>query len=296
LGEWHRFDRHDRTPPLPEHPAFEQPFFDVRSLSMAVEVKSGATCILGSATDLKKGTVSYFFFSAQIEPVRPNLQQRTGPRPDDPRKHIETTASTVEFKTPDIELLARENRVDGDALYELWRQGKGKLIGTTVAITHPGETNGVSRNVVEQIYPTQFTVATQPGPDGETELPCAGTVVEPGGFQTREVGSILQVSPDLVSGDRIQLTMNPQVVRLREWREFLMKRWRDTGAGSLGGQPFFGVNSVSSSVVLTNGATVLLGGATDETKFGRSTYTFVTARFIGADGLPVTPKTTQRDK
>ena len=121
--------------------------------------------------------------------------------------------------------------------------------------------------------------------------------VEPQNFETREVGVILQVVPEVSpEGQMINLMLNPQVVSEPTWKNYGMKipyfkpsnsLTTLAGLGDLAPdvqsalfdqqsaddlqwmelpmeQPFFSVRSVSTQLSVYNGATVVMGGLITE--------------------------------
>ena len=303
LQAWHRFNLFGERALDPEIPAFLQPFFAVHSCSTSISITNGASYLIGGATGEAVGRTTFLFFSARTEPVSiAHTQEREGLGKAVGDRHIEISVSFVEFKTIDVEPLVREDRVRVDTLQDLWRRGVGRLAGTATVCTKAGQ-EAVVKGVCEFIYPTDYSI-----PTGMSNAVIRGAVSSPGSFQTREVGMILQCVPEIVADDAIRVVMNPQIVRAPEFHEFTLvqpspgklTKWPEVSYGFpffpaydtaqavlLTEQPFFPVKSVSTSITLTNGATVLLGGATDERRFGRSTYTFMTARFVDTEGMPL---------
>ena len=91
----------------------------------------------------------------------------------------------------------------------------------------------------------------------------------PGEFLTRDVGVILNVTPS-VGADRktINLTLIPEVSELKDWIDYGI-----TYSSSSGGvnyipirQPVFRTQNVSTSVIVNDGETVVLGGLIEEKK------------------------------
>ena len=114
-------------------------------------------------------------------------------------------------------------------------------------------------------------------------------MVIPGSFQTREVGVILTVLPEVSrNGSTINLTLTPQAVDDPEWEDY------GTTYVDRGGhvqklpmqQPFFRTSSVTSKIALKDGGTIAFG-------FGRFNdkdpylFLFVHAQLVGMDGKPV---------
>jgi general secretion pathway protein D len=205
-------------------------------------------------------------------------------------------------------------------LHALEQKGNTDLLSAPKITTKSGEEAQI-KVVTEYIYPSDYTVEpgvppTVTAAGGATTL---GTppIVTPAEFETREVGVIMNVLPEVTPDSQmISLTMSPEVVTEPEWRNF-GQTFLD-GAGNLQQipieQPFFNSRSISTSILIYNGATVVMGGMITEEReqvrdqipvlgdipiigrFFRSSYDssvkrnlliFVTARLVGPDGRPV---------
>jgi len=141
--------------------------------------------------------------------------------------------------------------------------------------------------------------------------------VEPSTFETREVGVILSVLPEVsTEGQMINLNMTPEVVSDPTWYEYGSRFTDADGNEQLLAmpQPFFHTRSVNTSISIYNGATVVMGGMITEVRTDvedripflgdlpligrlfRSSYEnsekrnlliFVTARLVDPNGLPI---------
>jgi len=75
--------------------------------------------------------------------------------------------------------------------------------------------------VTEYIYPTDFRGDTGNGTDTGRRLADHRRVVEPSSFETREVGVILSVLPEVSPDSQmISLTMTPEVVSEPTWKNY----------------------------------------------------------------------------
>ncbi|MFH0909211.1 MAG: hypothetical protein V1929_10650 [bacterium] len=119
--------------------------------------------------------------------------------------------------------------------------------------------------VQEIIYPTEFeTTQPQFNDTGNVTTP---PVVTPGSFETRETGVILNVTPTVgPDGYTIDLTLVPEVSELVEWIQYGSTL---TIPRSSGGeqtftfnipQPIFSSRNVTTSIVIWDGQTVVMGG------------------------------------
>jgi general secretion pathway protein D len=124
------------------------------------------------------------------------------------------------------------------------------------------------RVVQEFIYPTEFAAPTVSTSGGGTGGSAAAGVTPstPGGFQTREVGVLLNVTPQVgADGYTIDLTLAPEV------SEFLGFINYGSPIGLASGnniitvandikQPLFATENLTTSVIVWDGQTVVLGG------------------------------------
>ncbi|HRZ13750.1 MAG TPA: hypothetical protein P5567_15005 [Kiritimatiellia bacterium] len=159
-------------------------------------------------------------------------------------------------------------------LQALSQNGHSDLLSAPRITTRSGQ-NAQIQVVKEIIYPTEFEV-TQPTVQSQGDL-VTPPVVTPGAFQTREVGVILNVTPTVgPDGYTIDLTMVPEVAELVEWiqygSEITLPQNRTnpiTGLLESGDplvyafnipQPIFSSRNVTTSLVIWDGQTVVMGG------------------------------------
>ena len=93
-------------------------------------------------------------------------------------------------------------------------------------------------------------------------------MVEPGGFEMREVGVILQVIPEVsADGQMIDLVLNPQIISEPTWEDYGFDYYSSRSTEPVHvsmRQPFFKVRSISTGISIYNGATVVMGGMITE--------------------------------
>jgi general secretion pathway protein D len=151
-------------------------------------------------------------------------------------------------------------------LHVLEQKGHADLLSAPKVTTQAGQ-DATIKVVTEYIYPTDFAVTPITGTDANGNSTVVGGVVEPSGFETREVGVILEVVPDVSPETQmITLNMTPRVVSEPEWHDY------GSEYQSPGGdvqrlnmqQPFFHTREVSTSISIYNGATVVMGGMITE--------------------------------
>ena len=207
---------------------------------------------------------------------------------------------------PEIELV----------VHALSRKENTDLLSAPKVTTKSGS-EATIKVVTEYIYPTDFSVEPITGTDANGNSTIVGGVVEPSGFETREVGVILSVLPEVSpEGQMINLTLNPEVVEEPIWYEYGSVYTAPDGSQQQLNmqQPFFRTRTVTTSVSVYNGATVVLGGMIIEVRnevedkipilgdipllgrFFRSRYEqsakrnlliFVTARLVDPAGRPL---------
>jgi general secretion pathway protein D len=134
--------------------------------------------------------------------------------------------------------------------------------------------SGVSANieVVEEIiYPTEFEAQSADTIAGGTTVvqsdqagqPIPGTaqnniVIFPESFETREVGVILNVTPTVGPDNyTIDLTLTPEVAELVDWIQYGTPPFNIP-------QPVFASRNATTSIVIWDGQTVVMGGLINE--------------------------------
>jgi len=203
-------------------------------------------------------------------------------------------------------------------IHALEQKGNADLLSAPKVMTKSGQEAEI-KVVTEYIYPSDYTV--EPGqPAILTDQGISAGVpplVTPAEFETREVGVILQVLPEVTAdGEMINLTMSPEVVTEPEWFDYGQTFTDASGTIQtiLIQQPFFNSRSIRTSILVYNGATVVMGGMITEERvqvedkipflgdipilgrFFRSNYDnsiklnlliFVTARLVDPSGQSV---------
>lgn len=152
-------------------------------------------------------------------------------------------------------------------LQALSQKGNSDLLSAPRVTTRSG-VNAQIQIVREIIYPTEFEV-TQPTVQSQGDLVTPPTVT-PGSFETREVGVILNVTPTVgPDGYTIDLTMVPEVAELVDWIQYGSSITIETG--TVGArqertfqynipQPVFSSRNATTSIVIWDGQTVVMGG------------------------------------
>ena len=142
-------------------------------------------------------------------------------------------------------------------LHAMAQKGNQDILSAPRVTTKSG-VNAQIQSVREIIYPTEFE--EQAIGDLDPDRPPI-----PSSFQTRQVGVILNVTPTVGSdGYTIDLTMVPEVSDLVDWIDYTPPQYMPTtGAGHMR-QPVFESRHVTTSVVVWDGQTVVMGGLVGE--------------------------------
>jgi type II/III secretion system protein len=189
----------------------------------------------------------------------------------------------VDFSNEEIEKLARANTSpfprSGDLL-KLWRDGGGSLLHALKLITRSG-VNAQVQAVSEYIYATEFREAAT----NNTQSP----LPVPDMFTTREVGAIFNVTPTVGPDNQtIDVVLAPELTAKPEWTH------SSVTATYAGGeeiqlsvpQPLFHSCNITTSVIVQDGETAVLGGMENPAGDG-FTYLFLTVTLIDASGQPL---------
>jgi type II secretory pathway component GspD/PulD (secretin) len=201
---------------------------------------------------------------------------------------VEIDLSLIVFELKFVEQQARQSgsiSLTGERVLALYRDGHGRLITTGKVVTRSG-VNAQTQGVDEVIYPTSFVRTTAKTDDAAEKVE-----IVPDAFETRETGLILNITPTVGPDKRtIDITLVPELAELQGWddvdvtvvgpgKEEVRRRVR---------QPRFFSRNVTTSIVLTDGETVVMG-AMPNRELTEITYMLVTARLIDARGRPIRP-------
>jgi general secretion pathway protein D len=156
-------------------------------------------------------------------------------------------------------------------LHALEMNGHADVLSAPKVTTRSG-TEATIRVVTEYIYPTEFDIRS--GSDlvgtgsGDSDTPVEAKVVAlPQNFETREVGVILSVIPEVSpEGNMINLNMRPEVVSDPVWKEYGVTLPDSSGNeyNVSMPQPFFQRRAVETQISIYDGATVVMGGLITE--------------------------------
>lgn len=151
-------------------------------------------------------------------------------------------------------------------LHALEQSGNANLLSAPKVLTQAGEEASI-KVVREFIYPTEFqTDVIQSQVPGGGTVP-VGSTVTPQSFETREVGVILTVLPEVSpEGHLITLTMTPQVVSGPDFIDYGSSTTLPDGTVNTTSfqQPIFFTREVTTRVIIYDGSTVVMGGMITE--------------------------------
>ncbi len=162
-------------------------------------------------------------------------------------------------------------------LHALQQRGHTDLLSAPKITTQSGQ-QATIKVVTEYIYPTEFETEGISGGNNNNAVGntssqggVVGAVVTPSSFETREVGVILEVMPEVSpEGQMINLTLSPEVVSEPTWKNYGSSYTSYDPNGNpvtqelMMEQPFFHTRSLRTNLLIYNGATVVMGGMITE--------------------------------
>ena len=150
-------------------------------------------------------------------------------------------------------------------LHMLSQRSDTDLLSAPKVLTGPGK-EATMKVVTEYIYPTEYDVQLTASGGGSSGSSSGGgsseilAVVEPQNFTMREVGVILQVTPELSQGGQlINLHLHPQVVSDPTWKNYGMRIPKSSNSQY---DTFGSVGSIMTSLITS--ITTLGGTLTEE--------------------------------
>ena len=169
-------------------------------------------------------------------------------------------------------------------LHMLSQRSDTDLLSAPKVLTGPGK-EATMKVVTEYIYPTEYDVQLTASGGGSSGSSSSGggsseilAVVEPENFTMREVGVILQVTPELSQGGQlINLHLHPQVVSDPTWKNYGMRIPKSSNSQV---NMFDSVSSIMNSLVAN--LTALGGMTSEETSNVRKLLTDSSATSIAA--------------
>ncbi len=156
----------------------------------------------------------------------------------------------------------------GFVLHMLSQQANTDLLSSPKVVTMTGQEAKI-KVVREYIYPTEYEIKENDSGDSDSDnVQISYPSVEPQEFETRDVGVILTVVPQVSDdGQMISLYLNPQIIDEPEWKDYgfdypIMGQSEPYHIKME--QPIFKLRSVEANIAIYNGATVVMGGMITE--------------------------------
>ena len=236
----------------------------------------------------------------------------SGTDPFDPDAYDGTTPALVQVQVEFIEMsheqltdllfLKRPTKADATELRKqiqtMVKSGDVKLLDTQILTGRSGE-KCVIESIHEQIFPTEYYLpelekAVPPSDKKDKPEPARTELIAPAGsepiptsFETRNLGSTLEIEPTIgPEGKIIDLRFAPEL----SWYDGNTSWYERKDA--LGNvmkveMPDFYTLRMSTALTVTNGSYVLAGVASPKAKDGSTDLTRKVMVFIKADVLPV---------
>lgn len=201
---------------------------------------------------------------------------------------VRIDALLVDFPIQEIDKIARGNSRPlprSEDILQLWLEGKGTLLHALKLITRSGVNTQV-KAVAEHIYAKMFE---GPCPSTNTSHLSVTQLPRPCVFETREAGAVLNITPTVGPDSRtIDLTLFHELSIDPEWTQIQVTR-----AGERGNQtalkvpqPLFHSRNITTSLVVDDQSTHVLGGMTNP-KVDGITYLLLTTTLIDPLGRPL---------
>lgn len=195
---------------------------------------------------------------------------------------VEVEVQFIAYAASDVAALSKSGMIKAEALLDLHRQGKGTLVCSPKIVAPFGQEATV-KAVEELIYPTDFGVSIVTNLPGKPENGMFGIV--PVGFETREVGVVLQVTPTAtVNPEVFKLDIAPEVVSEPTWRTYTAEYTDSSGKEHKVElpTPFFRTQKITTVITVREGETAICGGGMTSPDKKTVTYGFVRARLLRA--------------
>jgi Flp pilus assembly secretin CpaC len=163
---------------------------------------------------------------------------------------------------------------------ELENQKKVTVLAQPKVVTVSGNTAQV-KSVEEYRYPTEFIVSPPSTTNVTGRAARENVILVPGGFETRELGGLLNVTPTIgPDGRTINLTLVPELSTLRGPHKIEVSY---PGGKTVVEQPRFRSQQITTTVQMWSGTTILMGVAdtVEGEDPGSITLILLTATVVG---------------
>jgi len=166
----------------------------------------------------------------------------------------------IAFRTKDIEKLQLSRSMTKEALFDLRKTGKAKVVSMASVMTRNSVEASV-KAVQEVLYPT--ALKWEGDPCDSNQVSRSGSLV-PSDFVMREVGIILKVLPEIGEKEEIiYVTLFLERTTLERWETYSATVATEGKHTTLQfRQPVFDVASLNTMVTMKDGDTILLGSGT----------------------------------
>lgn len=223
--------------------------------SAGITMPSGASAIYNAGT----GQLIVRNTKDQHELVEAYLQSIVGGL----EKQIIIIVEMIEVSHVEFSDWLLNNEMEGDstamrgAIQEWVRAGRGSILETVLVTARSGQ-RAKTESIREEIYPTEYDPAAVP----ESVTLAAGadppiTGMSPTAFETRNVGTTLEVDPVLGADDiTIDLNLAPELVKLAGYSDWPTE---EADIRFKARQPTFYTMKITTQVTLHKGRYVLLG-------------------------------------
>jgi len=207
---------------------------------------------------------------------------------DERPKNIRICIQFIEVAHPDLTEMLTGPDTAGPLLHDkalaLAKDGRAKLLETSVVMTRPGQKATVE-SIREVIYPAEYSPPGLP----QAPPPPKQPLIRPDlydAWETRNVGTTLEIEPSMAeNGRNIDLRFVPEIVqllRLETFKEYV-DQWGDASIR----MPVFGTWRLNTSVSLLAGQFEMVGVINPKPNTPGPATTRKILVFARADILPV---------
>ena len=203
---------------------------------------------------------------------------------DERPQNVRVSVQFIEVAHPALTAMLAGADTRGPQLHDqalaLVKTAAASVLETCVVTTLPNQKASLA-SIRELIYPTEYE------PPGSVNLPPRPPSIRPAldAFETRHVGSMLEIEPSLQAGSRlIDLRLVPeivQLVRMDTWMEHV-DRWGDASVR----RPVFEKSCLNTRVTLLAGQFEMVGVITPKPNTPGPATTRKLLVFVRADILP----------
>lgn len=239
--------------------------------------------------------------AAEAEPAEEGMIDPFDPTVDAP-KMLRVQVEFIEMNHKDLTRLMMEDKSEtADAtalrmkLQAMVDAEKAKILDTQIMVARSGQ-KGTVESVHEFIYPTEYSQPALPGDIRDKEWEEASrmeatsaNLLIPTAFETRNVGSTLEIEPTLGSDEKlIDLRFYPNLVWHtgdNVWSEIKDKLGNSTKVS----MPDFYKLSINTSITCIDGQYVMVGVVSPKNQAGEADLERKVMIFVKCKVLPVVP-------